>query len=97
MLPQVLLPYDEREAATLAEAARYLKVSKRTATRMASTRDIGRRVDGRWLFSSVAMLFVMENRPDALARYLAGDRQSDDIVAAFRRFGIGIQQVDQAA
>lgn len=88
MLPQVLLPYDPREAATLTEAARYLKVSKRTATRMASTRDIGRRIDGRWLFSRVAMLLVMEGKPDALTRYLAGDRQSDDVVQAFARFGI---------
>ena len=97
MLPQVLFPYDDREAATLPEAARFMKVSKRTATRWASTRDIGRRVDNRWLFSRVAMRFVMESNSDALARYLTGDRSSADIVAAFGRFGIHNPQTADAA
>lgn len=84
-VPQVLIPFDRREALTLKAAADLSGFSAETVRRWASLNDIGRKVGGIWLVSKVALAMFLDNDTLALRAYLAGDRSSDLVLGYFER------------
>lgn len=87
-VPQVLIPFDRREALTLKAAADLSGFSVEKIRRWASLRDIGRKVGGTWLVSKVALAMLLDDDMDALRAYLAGDRSSDIVLGYFERSGV---------
>jgi hypothetical protein len=90
-VPAVLWPYNASEAVTIAEASVIARRSKRTIREWCARFDIGRRIaGGQWMVSRVALQILLEGDYDALRRYLSGDRQSEVVIAYFRRFRIPV-------
>ena len=66
MSPQILVPYDKREAMTLREAAKLYARSESTIRTLCQRHDVGRRVaGGPWCVSrvAIAMLFDGDVKP----------------------------------
>jgi len=75
MSPQVLIPFDKREAMTLRAAAEHAGKSEGTVRTWCLQQDIGRRVaGGPWHVSRVALAMLLDGNAEALAAYHAGDR-----------------------
>ncbi len=88
-VPQVLIPFDRREAGTLKEAAARSGRSVGTVRIWCATMHVGRRVaGGAWLVSMPALNMLLDGDRAALQAYLAGDRSSESVVKYFRRHGI---------
>lgn len=87
-VPRVLIPFDIREAMTVAEAARVAGCTTATARTWAAEFDLGRRVGGRWLISRVAFAMHLENDKRALRAYLAGDRETPAVAEYFERLDL---------
>jgi hypothetical protein len=84
--PQVLIPYDRREALTVQQAAELVGRSAATVRSWAALHDIGRRIgDGPWEISLPALMMHVENDRAALRAYLNGDRSSELVARYFRR------------
>ena len=89
--PQVLIPFDPKEAICLKEAA--ARAGKKATTIRNWCRDyhLGRRVGGgSWMVSQIALAMFLDGDQDALKSYLAGDRLSPRVGDYFRRFGVAI-------
>jgi hypothetical protein len=54
----------------------------------AANHDLGRMIGGRWRLSRVALQMLLESNRAALNAYLSGDRESDTVLAHFRRLGL---------
>jgi len=95
--PQVLIPYDRREAIALRQAAQVAGRSESTLRSWCQTHYIGRRVaGGPWMVSRVALAMFLDDDARALRAYLAGDRASELVVSYFRRAGLcRMQQIPQ--
>jgi hypothetical protein len=91
-VPHVLIPFDIREAMTVAEAAKVAGCTGVTARAWAAEFDLGRRVGGKWLISRVAFAMFLESDKVALRAYLAGNRESPAVAAYFERFGITVSE-----
>lgn len=90
-LPQVLIPFDVREAIDLKTAARVAGKSSATIRDWAARLDIGRRVGGgNWMVSLPALQMHLDGDKAALTAYLRGDRESPGVVAYFERAGISL-------
>ena len=83
--PQVLRPYNRQEVFSVAEAAISAGRSKRTIRDWCLLYDIGRKVNGQWYVSKVALLMWLEGNREALHAYLAGDRRSELVTGYFAR------------
>ena len=83
--PQVLRPYNRQEVFSVAEAAICAGRSKRTIRGWCLLYDIGRKVNGQWYVSKVALLMWLEGNREALRAYLAGDRSSELVADYFAR------------
>jgi ADP-ribose pyrophosphatase YjhB (NUDIX family) len=90
-VPQVLIPFDRAEAATLREAAEIAGRTPETLRLWASLHDIGRRIGGRWLVSRVALAMWLDGDRKSLRRYLDGDRESAAVRAYFSRVGVALR------
>ncbi len=89
MRPRVLVPFDRREALTLAEAAEIAGKSISTVRNWCAVHDIGRRVaGGPWQISRIALAMFLDGDGIALEKYLAGDRETDVVRNYFRRAGL---------
>jgi hypothetical protein len=55
LTPQVLIPFDIREAISVAQAAALAGRTPMTIRSWVSLHDLGRRVGGRWLVSRIAL------------------------------------------
>lgn len=86
--PAVLLPYDRREAANIAEAAQIANRSKRTVRDWAMLHLLGRKIAGRWMVSRVALAMFLDGDRDALKLYLGGDRNSRVVAGYFERLDV---------
>jgi hypothetical protein len=86
--PQVLRPFHRSEVLSIGEAALTAGRSPRTVREWCLLHDIGRRVGGRWAVSKVALAMWLDGNKDALAAYLAGDRNSPEIAEYFQRCGV---------
>jgi hypothetical protein len=86
--PQVLRPYNAAEALTIEQAALIAGRSPRTTRDWAARFDIGRRIQGRWAISKVALAMFLDGDATAVAAYLAGDRSSPMITAYFARLNV---------
>ena len=76
MNPQVLVPFDKREAMTLRQAAEHAGKSEGTVRMWCERYGIGRRVaGGPWGVSRVALAMLLDGNAEALAAYHTGDRQ----------------------
>ncbi|MGJ0454170.1 MAG: hypothetical protein ACR65T_13225 [Methylocystis sp.] len=95
--PQVLIPYDKREAITLRQAALLAGRSESTLRNWCQTHYIGRRVaGGPWMVSRPALQMFLDDDARALRAYLAGDRESELVISYFRRAGLSQpQQISQ--
>jgi len=90
MSPQVLIPFDKREAMTLREAAKLAGKSEGTVRTWCQQHDIGWRVaGGPWCVSRVALAMLLDGDGDALTAYLAGDRHGPLVAAYYERLGLG--------
>lgn len=89
-LPQVLIPFDRREALSLDQAAGISGRSAETIGRWCQTHDIGRRTMGRWAVSRVALAVLLDGDRAALRAYLNGDRQSERVQAYFMREHVSV-------
>jgi hypothetical protein len=88
--PNVLIPYDVREAISVASAARNAGKSETTTRTWCRRSHIGRRIGGSWAVSRVALAMLIEDDMDALANYLDGARaQYDPVASYYRRLGLG--------
>jgi hypothetical protein len=71
----ILVPFDKREALTLAQAAEIADRSEATVRSWCALHDIGRRVaGGNWRVSRVALAMFLDGKAAALSAYLSGDR-----------------------
>ena len=90
MWPNVLVPYDEREAISVQVAARKAGKSPRTIRLWAEERGIGRRIaEGSWKISRVALQMLLDGDREALGLYHAGNRRHPSVVAYFERLRRG--------
>ena len=85
----VLVPFDAREAATLLQAAKIAgNKSPRTISNWCEAHGLGRKIGDTWSVSRVALAMYLDGATRTLENYLAGDRQSDDVVGYFVRAGV---------
>jgi hypothetical protein len=90
MWPNVLVPYDEREAISVQVAARKAGKSPRTIRLWGDVHGIGRRIaGGSWKISRVALQMLLNGDRAALAHYHAGNRRHPSVVAYFKRLRRG--------
>ena len=90
MWPNVLVPYDEREAISVQVAARKAGKSPRTIRLWADEHGIGRRIaGGSWKISRVALQMLLDGDRAALGLYHAGNRRHPSVVAYFERLRRG--------
>src|SRR4051812_39528449 len=76
--PQVLVPFDPREAIGLKQAAALAGKSEATLRSWCALYDIGRRVaGGSWMISRIALAMFLDGDKRALRAYLHGDRSSE--------------------
>jgi hypothetical protein len=88
--PKVLIPYDVREAISVASAARNAGKSETTIRTWCRRSPIGRRIGGSWAVSRVVLAMLIEDNMDALANYLDGARaQFEPVARYYRRLGLG--------
>lgn len=85
MAPQILIPFDRREALTLRQAAEISGKSVETIRRWCALHDIGRRIGGQWAVSHPALLMMLDGDRRALADYLNGERDGPTVRAYFER------------
>jgi hypothetical protein len=95
--PQVLRPYHRSEALSIAEAALITGRSVRTIRDWCARLDIGRRIQGRWAVSKVALAMLLDGNKEALAAYLAGDRSSPIVAEYFSRCGVPLPKQARTA
>ncbi len=87
----ILRPFDRREAITLRTAAGIAGRSESTLRSWCQNDFIGRRVaGGPWQVSRPALLMLLDGDQKALQAYLAGDRESEAVLAYFRRASIPV-------
>jgi hypothetical protein len=88
-LPKVLIPYDRKEAFSLAHAAEVAGRSVGTIRNWCIMHSLGRRVGGGpWEVSRVALAMFLDADESALRAYHAGDRSSEIVVGYYRRLGL---------
>jgi cytochrome P450 len=97
MMPQVLIPFHRAECLSIAEAAEIAQRTRRTLRDWCNLHDLGRRVGGQWAVSRVALAMYLDGDNEALAAYLAGDRQSAFVVAYFERCNVPLSVRRDAA
>jgi hypothetical protein len=96
--PRVLIPYDKREGMTLDQAAKVAGKSRATLRRWCIDHNIGRRVGGgEWIVSRVALAMHLDGNEGALGTYLLGDRESERVLAYFRRMGVPSSSVEPSS
>ena len=88
MNPHVLRPFNRSEVLSIAEAAAEAGKKVRTMRDWCARHDIGRRIEGQWAVSRVALTMFLDGDREALKAYLAGDRSSPAIVGYFKRCGV---------
>ncbi len=87
--PQVLIPFDRREALTLKQAADISGRSESTLRTWAALYSIGRRVGGGpWLISHPGLLMFLDADRKALEAYLSGNRETEQVASYFKRAGL---------
>jgi hypothetical protein len=86
--PQILRPFNRSEVLSIAEAAAIAGRKVRTMRDWCLRHDIGRRIEGQWAVSRVALGMLLDGDRDALKAYLAGDRSSPAVVSYFERCGV---------
>jgi hypothetical protein len=88
--PKILIPYDVREAISVACAARIAGKSETTVRTWCRRHHIGRHVGGAWAVSRVALAMLLEGDLDALAAYHDGARaQYEPVARHYSRLGLG--------
>lgn len=89
-LPQVLIPFDRREAITLAVAAARANKSAGTVRQWCLNHAIGRRVGGgTWQVSAVALAMFLDRDASALFDYLSGCRTCAPVRNYYVRLNLG--------
>lgn len=84
--PNVLVPFDQREAMALRAAAKLAGRSETTVRGWCAMHGIGRRiVGGPWMVSRVALAMLLEGQEDALRAYHSGDRSGPLVRPYFAR------------
>jgi hypothetical protein len=87
--PQILIPYDRREAISLRKAAEISGRSQTTVRAWCGKFLIGRRiVGGPWEVSRVALDMLLAGDEKALRTYLAGNRSGPLVTPYFARAGL---------
>lgn len=85
----VLVPYDPREACSLASAAARAGKSETTIRNWCREHGIGRRiVGGVWAVSKPALEMLLDGDQAALLAYHGGDRSSPLVCPYFERVGL---------
>jgi hypothetical protein len=85
----ILVPFDRREAISVAKAAEKAGKSESTVRSWCVDRGIGRRVaDGPWQVSRVALQMLLDDDKKALCAYHQGERTSPLVARYFDRFGL---------
>ena len=95
--PQVLVPFHRSEVLSIAEAADTANRSVRTMREWCMRFYIGRRIEGQWAVSKVALAMHLDGNRGALKAYLAGDRGSPTVGAYFERCGVPLARQNQAS
>jgi hypothetical protein len=85
---RALIPFDRREAISIAEAAEIAGRSVVTIRNWVIDCELGRHIGGHWAVSRVALTMFLDGDLDALAMYLSGDREDSRVVRYFERLGI---------
>ena len=85
---RVLIPFDRREALTLRKAADTAGRCEATIRSWCDQHGVGRKVGGLWLVSRVALAMYLDGDAEALAEYLAGQRQTETVAKYYRRLGL---------
>lgn len=91
---KVLVPFDKREALTLAQAAKIADRSEATIRSWCGLHDIGRRVGGgNWRVSRVALAMFLDGDYDALNAYHSGQRAGPVVAPYFHRAGLSCPSI----
>src|SRR5258708_854112 len=81
----ILVPFDRREAISVAKAAEKAGKSESTVRSWCVDRGIGRRVaDGPWQVSRIALQMLLNGDKTALCAYHKGDRTSPLVATYFQ-------------
>lgn len=95
--PQVLIPFDRREALTLEQAAEIATVSASTVARWCAQFNIGRKIGKQWRVSRVALQMYLDDNGPALMAYLDGKRDEKRVAIYFARMEIGKLQPSESS
>jgi hypothetical protein len=93
--PQVLRPFNRSEVLSIAEAAAEAGKKVRTMRDWCARHDIGRRIEGQWAVSRVALAMLLDGDRAALAAYLAGNRSSPAVIDYFARCGVPLPRPER--
>jgi hypothetical protein len=91
--PQILIPYDPREAISAKEAARRAGCCAVNIKAWCEDHGIGRKVAGRWQVSAPALAMYLESNLDALAAYHLGERSGELVGRYFIREGLNLRKI----
>ena len=94
--PKILIPFDNREAITVKEAALRAGRSPQTLREWCARYNLGRRIGGVWLISGPALAMFLEGDRMALRAYVAGDRSSPVVARYLARFGLSAREACDA-
>ena len=95
--PQVLIPFDRREALTLEQAAEIATVSVATVARWCVQFHIGRKIGKQWRVSRVALQMYLDDNGPALMAYLDGKRDEMRVTIYFAQVGLGELQAGESS
>jgi hypothetical protein len=88
--PKVLIPYDVREAISVACAAERAGKCETTIRNWCRRHHLGRRIGGGWAVTQVGLAMWLDGDMDALAAYHDGARaQYEPVARYYRRLGLG--------
>jgi hypothetical protein len=88
--PKILIPYDVREAISVAGAAKIAGKSQTTIRGWCRRHHTGRRIAGAWAVSRVALQMFLDGDLETLAAYHDGARaQYEPVARHYCRLGLG--------
>ncbi len=92
--PNCLKPHIRGEAISAKAAATIAGRSESTIRNWCNQRGIGRRIaGGKWDVSRVALAMLLDGDAAALAAYLSGERQAQQVKVYFDRSGIALPTI----
>ena len=88
--PGILRPYDPAEVIGTSEAAQRAGKSERTLRNWCMEIPVGRKINGHYSVSQIALDMKLNGDEEALEAYLAGERATPVVAAYYERLGLDV-------